>query len=47
MEAARRLYLEGRTVKIATPPAGYDFNDLLMLPENVVPFPAHREVVNG
>ena len=46
-EAARRLYLEGRTVKIATPPTGYDFNDLLMLPENVVPFPGRREAAHG
>ncbi len=46
-EAARRLYLEGRTVKIARPPAGMDFNDLLQLPENVVLFPRGQEVANG
>ena len=44
-EAARRLYLEGREVKIARPPDGMDFNDLLMKPENVIPFP--REAAHG
>ena len=44
-EAARRFYLEGREVKIARPPAGMDFNDLLMKPANVIPFP--REAVHG
>ena len=46
-EAAGRLYREGREVKIARPPNGYDFNELLMLPENVVPFPGRREAANG
>ena len=46
-EAARRFYTEGRTVKIARPPAGMDFNDLLQLPENVVLFPRGQEVANG
>jgi hypothetical protein len=46
-EAASRLYRDGREVRIARPPDGYDFNDLLMLPENVVPFPGHREAANG
>ena len=46
-EAARRFYLEGREVKIARPPAGMDFNDLLMKPENVIPFPRRQEVANG
>ena len=44
-EAARRFYTEGRKVKIARPPDGMDFNDLLMKPGNVVPFP--REAVHG
>ena len=43
--AARRFYLEGREVKIARPPDGMDFNDLLMKPGNVIPFP--REAANG
>ncbi len=38
--AARRLIAEGRTVKIARPPQGMDFNDLLLKPENVIPFAA-------
>ncbi len=46
-ETANRLYREGREVKIARPPNGYDFNELLMLPENVVPFPGRREAANG
>ena len=46
-EAASRLYREGREVKIARPPDGFDFNNLLMLPENVVPFPGRREAANG
>ncbi len=46
-ETANRLYREGREVKIARPPNGYDFNELLMLPENVVPFPGRRETANG
>ena len=46
-EAAGRLYREGREVKIAKPPLGMDFNDLLMLPENVIPFPGHREAAHG
>jgi hypothetical protein len=44
-EAARRFYTEGREVKIARPPAGMDFNDLLMKPENVIPFP--QEAAHG
>ena len=44
-EAARRLYLQGRELRIARPPAGMDFNDLLMKPENVIPFP--REAAHG
>ena len=35
--------VEGRTVKIARPPQGMDFNDLLLKPENVVPFTARME----
>ncbi len=46
-EAASRLYREGREVKIARPPDGFDFNDLLRLPENVVPFPGRREAAHG
>ncbi len=46
-EAAGRLYREGREVKIARPPDGYDFNDLLMKPENVIPVPGRREAANG
>ncbi|MHC4067874.1 MAG: toprim domain-containing protein, partial [Planctomycetota bacterium] len=46
-KAAARFCHEGREVKIARPPAGYDFNDLLMKPENVIPFPGHREAANG
>ncbi len=46
-EAASRFYREGREVKIARPPAGMDFNDLLQLPENVVLFPRGQEVANG
>ena len=32
--AARRFIAEGRKVKIARPPQGMDFNDLLLKPEN-------------
>ncbi len=38
-EAAGRFIQEGRKVRIAHPPAGMDFNDVLQLPENVTPFP--------
>ncbi|MCH9000582.1 MAG: toprim domain-containing protein [Proteobacteria bacterium] len=34
-EAARRFIAEGRTVKIARPPQGMDFNDLLQMPNGV------------
>ena len=34
-EAARRFIAEGRTVKIARPPKGMDFNDMLQLPDGV------------
>jgi hypothetical protein len=34
-----RLMREGRNVNIARPPEGMDFNDLLLLPDNVVIFP--------
>jgi hypothetical protein len=46
-EAASRFHNEGREVRIAKPPPGMDFNDLLMLPANVVPFPGRREAANG
>ncbi len=45
-EAASRFYREGRDVKIAKPPPGMDFNDLLLLPENVVPL-RRRQVRYG
>ena len=34
-EAARRFIAEGRTAKIARPPVGMDFNDLLQMPAGV------------
>ncbi len=46
-DAARRFYLEGRKVKIARPPAGMDFNDLLVKPENVVPFPRRQKAAHA
>ena len=45
-EAARRFVAEGRQVKIARPPRGLDFNDLLLKPENVVPFTARMEAAH-
>ena len=45
--AARRFIVEGRTVKIARPPQGMDFNDLLLKPENVIPFLAKTEAAHG
>ncbi len=45
--AARRFIAEGRTVKIARPPQGMDFNDLLLKPENVIPFSAKMEAAHG
>ncbi len=45
-EAASRFYREGRDVKIAKPPPGMDFNDLLLLPANVVPL-RRRQVRYG
>ena len=44
--AARRFIAEGRTVKIAHPPKGMDFNDLLNKPENVVPFSTLTEAAH-
>ena len=41
--AGQMFLREGRKVRIARPPRGMDFNDLLRLPENVVSFEAHRE----
>jgi len=48
-EAARRFIAEGRTVKIARPPRGMDFNDLAQLPENVavITDQRRREKANG
>ncbi len=40
--AARRFIAEGRTVKIARPPKGMDFNDVLLLPGNVGLISDHR-----
>ena len=45
--AARRFIAEGRAVKIARPPQGMDFNDLLLQPENVIPFSATMEAPHG
>ena len=44
--AAARLTREGRKVKIAKPPIGRDFNDLLCLPENVTVL-RPKESANG
>ena len=46
-KAARRFVAEGRAVRIARPPTGMDFNDLLIRPENVVPFPSPSEAAHG
>ena len=40
---AQRFLREGREVRIARAPTGMDFNDLLMLPENVAPLNARRK----
>ncbi len=44
--AARRFIAEGRTVKIARPPRGLDFNDLLQRPENVISFSSRMEMAH-
>jgi hypothetical protein len=44
--AARRFIAEGHTVKIARPPQGMDFNDLLLKPENVIPFTGLMEAAH-
>ncbi len=44
--AARRFIAEGRKVKIAHPPQGMDFNDLLLKPENVIPFSTVMEAAH-
>ncbi len=46
-EAARRFVAEGRTAKIARPPIGMDFNDLLKLPSNVAVISDQRRRANG
>ncbi len=47
-EAAQRFLREGRVVRIARAPVGMDFNDVLVLPENVVPFDVRKkEPVHG
>ena len=45
--AAARFTREGREVRIAKPPHGLDFNDVLRLPDNVASFPARKETANG
>ena len=45
--AARRFIAEGRSVKIARPPKGMDFNDLLNKPGNVIPFSPRMEAAHG
>ena len=45
--AAARFTREGREVKIAKPPHGHDFNDVLRLPDNVALFPARKDSANG
>ncbi len=45
-KAAKRFLAEGRTVKIARPPQGMDFNDLLLKPENVIPFTGMMEAAH-
>ncbi len=45
-EAARRFIAEGREVKIARPPQGMDFNDLLNKPGNVIPFSTMMETAH-
>ncbi len=44
--AARRFIAEDRKVKIARPPQGMDFNDLLLKPENVIPFSTVMEAAH-
>lgn len=46
-EAASRFVREGRTAKIAKPPMGMDWNDVLVKPADVIPFPGYKEAVNG
>ncbi len=47
-DAAQRFLREGREVRMARAPAGMDFNDLLVLPENVVPLDLRqKESVDG
>ena len=46
-EAASRFVREGRTAKIAKPPMGMDWNDVLVKPADVIPFPGHKGAVNG
>ncbi len=46
-EAARRFVAEGRTAKIARPPVGMDFNDLLQLPDGVAVISDQRRRANG
>ena len=46
-EAARRFIAEGRTVKIARPPKGMDFNDMLQLPGDVAVISDHRRRIRA
>ena len=46
-KAAKRFLAEGRTVKIARPPKGMDFNDLLQLPPDVAVISDQRRRANG
>jgi hypothetical protein len=45
-EASNALARDGRIVKIARPPAGMDWNDLLNKPENVAFLDQHRRARN-
>jgi len=42
-DVAQRFLREGRMVRIARPPAGMDFNDLLVLPEDVLLFDVRKK----
>ena len=46
-KAAKRFLAEGRTVKIARPPKGMDFNDLLQVPPGVAVISDQRRRANG
>ncbi len=46
-KAAKRFLTEGRTVKIARPPKGMDFNELLQVPTGVAVISDQRRRANG